>query len=342
MNDTALQQDTQSEAPSHKSLFATLDERGTPVRLRPCIDWGRKPQIDQAFEDYVREDVHINNIRAAVPDYRLCRYDFDDDAPLHRFCWSDPDADLFARFVEENGGKLTEQYSLIAAMTVFLCFSDTSDHPEMDILRRAYDPHQPEAELRERIEQCVHTHREQLQQNPVHQRGVIVDTTPRGSIVLEHTGYGNRCHRGYLQYLADHYFDPQHKDISSLETRVIRGCTPQLHAQGVESRRMFNRGGFFLIPERIAYRQCTLEGEPPAQEMHRLPLGHNSKDFGNFIDRYSLSISDRNIDICALLSIVESGSARSIRNHAAHMLKESFGVEISMPESKKQHKPSLH
>ncbi|WP_431833017.1 DUF6047 family protein [Alistipes indistinctus] len=58
---------------------------------------------------------------------------------------------------------------------------------------------------------------------------MIVDTTPRGSIVLEHTGYGNRCHRGYLQYLADHYFDPQHKDISSLETRVIRGCTPQLH-----------------------------------------------------------------------------------------------------------------
>ena len=80
-------------------------------------------------------------------------------------------------------------------MTVFLCFSDTSDHPEMDILRRAYDPRQPEAELRERIEQCVHTHREQLQQNPVHQRGVIVDTTPRGSIVLEHTGYGKRCHR---------------------------------------------------------------------------------------------------------------------------------------------------
>lgn len=248
MNDTALQQDTQSDIPCHKSLFATLDERGTPVRLRPCIDWGRKPQIDQAFEGYVREDVHINNIRAAVPDYRLCRYDFDDDAPLHRFFWSDPDADLFARFVEENGGKLTEQYSLIAAMTVFLCFSDTSDHPEMDILRRAYDPRQPEAELRERIEQCVHTHREQLQQNPVHQRGVIVDTTPRGSIVLEHTGYGNRCHRSYLQYLADHYFDPDHKDITSLETRVIRGCTPQLHAQGVESRRMFNRGAFSSYP----------------------------------------------------------------------------------------------
>ena len=71
MNDTALQQDTQSDIPCHNSLFATLDERGTPVRLHPCIDWGRKPQIDQAFEGYVREDVHINNIRAAVPDYRL-------------------------------------------------------------------------------------------------------------------------------------------------------------------------------------------------------------------------------------------------------------------------------
>ena len=166
--------------------------------------------------------------------------------------------------------------------------------------------------------------------------------TQKGVLIFGRDGWGMECRQAYLQYLADHYFDPDHKDITSLETRVIRGCTPQLHAQGVESRRMFNRGGFFLIPERIAYRQCTLEGEPPAQEMHRLPLGHNSKDFGNFIDRYNLSISDRNIDICALLSIAESGSARSVRNSAAHMLKESFGVEISMPESKKQHKPSLH
>ena len=341
MNDTALRQDTQSEAPSHKSLFATLDETGTPVHLRPCIDWERNPQIDRAFEGYVREEVHINNIRAPVPDYRLCRYDFDDDAPLHRFSWADPDADTLARFIDKHGGQLREEYSLIAAMTVFLCFSDMPGHSEMDILRRTYDSRRPDAELHERIEQCVISHREQLQQ-PMHQRGVIVDTTPRGSIVLEHTGYGNRCHRGYLQYLADHYFDPDHKDITSLETWVIRGCSPQLHALGVESRRMFGLPDFTLIPERLDYRQCTLEGEPPTQEMYRLPLGHNSKDFRTFIDRYNLSISDRNIDICALLSIVESGSARSVRNNAVRMLKESFGVDVKIPERIKQHKPSLH
>ena len=149
MNDTALRQDTQSEAPSHKSLFATLDETGTPVHLRPCIDWERNPQIDRAFEGYVREEVHINNIRAAVPDYRLCRYDFDDDAPLHRFSWADPDADILARFIDKHGGQLREEYSLIAAMTVFLCFSDMPGHSEMDILRRTYDSRRPEAELHE-------------------------------------------------------------------------------------------------------------------------------------------------------------------------------------------------
>ena len=341
MSDTALQQDTQLEIPCHKSLFATLDETGNPVHLRPCIDWDRNPQIPQAFEGYVREEVHVNNIRAVVPDYRLCRYDFDEDAPLHRFSWSDPDADNLARFVEEHGGQLREEYSLIAVMTVFICFSDTADHPEMEVLRRAYDPRRPDAELHERIEQYVISHREQLQ-NPVHQRGVIVDTTPRGSLVLEHTGYGNRCHRSYLQYLADHYFDPDHKDITSLETWVIRGCSPSLHALGVESRRMFGLPDFTLIPERLGYRQCTLDGEPPAQEMHRVPLGHNSRDFRTFIDRYDLSISDRNINICALLRIAESGSARSVRTNAVRMLKESFGVELEVPARKKQHKPSLH
>ena len=105
---------------------------------------------------------------------------------------------------------------------------------------------------------------------------------------------------------------------------------------------MFGLPDFTLIPERLDYRQCTLEGEPPAQEMYRLPLGHNSKDFRTFIDRYNLSISDRNIDICALLSMVESGSARSVRNNAVRMLKESFGVDVKIPERIKQHKPSLH
>lgn len=46
MNDTALQQDTQSDIPCHKSLFATLDERGTPSVCALYRLGAPSPQID--------------------------------------------------------------------------------------------------------------------------------------------------------------------------------------------------------------------------------------------------------------------------------------------------------
>ena len=291
----------------HKSVFATLDEQGIPVHFQHCMDWSRKPDMDRAFAKYVQQEVVTNVFRVAVPDYRLCRFDFDDDVPLHRLYANNGDLLSLNRFVTEYGGKLTEEYPLIAAELVLFCLGKEPLVFDMETLRRGYDTEYPDEELKGKIEGYIETHRKYLAENQAQLNGVIIDTTSRGSIITENTGYGVKRSVRYLQYLADHYFDPECKDIVHYIQRVIPGCSQKLYNMALESRKAFSLSDFSLIPNRLLYQHPDIGQEPKPTIFRQVSMSKNSDAFRSFIDFTQVKVSTRNKDIYSLLSIAEKG-----------------------------------
>lgn len=317
MNNDKQPENTPELQSGHKSVFATLDEQGIPVRFCHCVDWARKPDIDRAFGKYVKQEVVTNVFRVAVPDYRLCRYDFDDDAPLHRLSSHDGDLSSLKRFVAENGGKLTEEYPLIAAELIFFCFGEKPLVFDMEALRRGYDPVHPDAELRGKIENYIKAHREYLVENEARQKGVIIDTTSRGSLITENTGYGVKRSVEYLQYLADHYFDPKYKDISYYKQNVIPTYIPELYNWALESRTMFSLADFSLIPDNVRYHYPNINELPASDFSRQVSMEKNADAFSFFVNFTHVKVSAENNNIYSLLRIAEKGFAKEYEDKSS-------------------------
>lgn len=147
--------------------------------------------------------------------------------------------------------------------------------------------------------------------NGVKNRTVESIETNHGTLYFGNNGFDFNRMNHYLQYIADHYFDPENHTLSFLNHTLSPGI-PMLVDRAEMTKDMFRLHDQKPIEQKITYRLYQEFGHLQST-LHLLSMRPNQYDYKRFVRAFGLEVSNHNQTICTLLHIAENGVDSQVR-----------------------------
>ena len=287
-------------------IAAVIDSIGEAVHIECGFD--PESQLYLAFSRFVNNEMTILDKGTHVPYYRILYYVFPADVSLKEMRLHADEYGALKNFVQKFGGRLIEDIPLQTVVHLHR----NSGHLLKQIwpreLRKLSDP-VSKRQLDQDADMYLNRLEEFKENVGLKNRFMVILETGRGAVVFDDSGYGQPCYAKFMQYLADHFFDPSCKDLKKVRETVITDPSPELAAQAEIGRQMFSRLDFRLVPERITYLPSRVKSEHKEGTSTYSALGTNMNDLRRLIDKYHLKMSEQNLYIKALLKVRDQGFA---------------------------------
>lgn len=336
------------------SLIVMLDPTGTAE----CFDVVHLPADDPTERDRVltrciNRYCMIQYEGTFVPDDRIQVYEYGMDAHLENRFWQfTTDRSSISNYIGVKEISPSYDFSLRTAFYLFEQNGRIGSYKDLDVLGPKKDIHF------RRIKEYLDSMRKLDRKGPAI-RFVESIRTGRGTLYFGEDGVAQHCMKNYLQWLANHYFDPENRGLSNLYHKQTTSSRALDHF-ATQTKNMFCLHNQVLIERKVIYQDPRAQqGLGGAEEA--IAVGANFHDFQNFIKRFKLGVSEKNQTICALLQIAEMGNNDQVRppiryrkalengqnqatEIAGRLLKLNYGVNAvpNHPELNQRIKPESH
>lgn len=291
---------------SENTLIVMLDPTGTAE----CFDVVHLPaddptERDQVLTRCINRYCMIQYEGTFVPDNRIQVYEYGMDAHLENRFWQfTTDRSSISNYIGVKEISPSYDFSLRTAFYLFEQNGKISSYKDLDVSGPKKDIHF------RRIKEYLDGMRKLDRKGPAI-RFVESIRTGRGTLYFGEDGVAQHCMKNYLQQLADHYFDPENRNLSTLCHKQTMSSRALDHFV-TQAKNMFCLHNQVLIERKVIYQDPRAQqGLQGAEET--IAMGPNIYDFQNFIKRFKLGVSEKNQTICALIQIAETGINDQVR-----------------------------
>lgn len=288
------------------SIFAVTDNDGEAQHINCSID--TPGQSRAAFSRFLNKVLSIGDMGSYLPDLRIRHYTFGEDVSLQDIKLQVDTPGALQSFVQRNGGKLVHDYPLRSAVYIRWQSERILKHVTLKELDELSNPQSGDPTIQNA--KRFFDELEKFESNlGIPNRFVVVYETGRGTVAFDDSGYGQLCSRKFIQFLADHFFDPTFRDIQKIRESVVVEPSPRIMAQVDACRKMFSKLDLRIVPERLTFYPSLLKNEHKQGSSARFAFGTDMSDFRRLIDVYKLKMSEENLYIIALMRVRDCGFA---------------------------------
>jgi hypothetical protein len=276
-----------------------------------CLQGKTSEEVDKLLSRSLNRFCTVADSGNEVPDNRLKVYDCGADAHLENLFWrfaTDPEA--IGNYIDARN---LMPYMDVPLRTAHYVYLGNHGIRNLEALEISPDTALPEMGI------SLGEHLESGRTIDRHGPGVHLVTgieTDRGKLYFSDDGIGTACLHNYLQDIADRYFDTSNRGLSDLRHSHTQANLTTLEFTQ-QTKGMFCLHNHAPIARRIVYQ------DPRADEYMQglrlsLPMGANAQDFLRFTETFSLTVSEKNRTICALLNIHDKGVDNQAEVPTAH------------------------
>ncbi len=172
-------------------------------------------------------------------------------------------------------------------------------------------------------------HAKNKDRDGVKNRTVESIETNHGTLCFGDNGFDLNRMNHYLQYIADHYFDPGDRTLSFLNHTLSPGI-PMLVDRAEMTKDMFRLHDQKPIEQKITYRLHQEFGNSQST-IHLLSMRPNRYDYKKFIEAFGLETSTHNQMICTLLQIAETGIDSQVR--PPELYRDEFAESLRLTQT---------
>ena len=296
---------------SLRSLFVTHDPKGTPEHMACLmVQKHMAPSFDEAFLQYLNNELDIFQLSDTFPDSRVRRYDFNasllDDNQLMVFASNPKQLQQFIAW-----HRLQPQYDYRLREVYGYCNGKTVCDRDFGALKRFMDPNNRTPKIQKQIWENEYRF-SHLDYNSICTSKIHIIKTDKGILLLPNTGRGCVRLKAFLQYVDDLYFDPKGQEYGHVQVNALYSDSDHKKEKELseQSSAMFSLMDDTFFPRKERWLKTRLKGNMWQGEDH--PIVLNRDAFWKFTLSHNLDVSPGNHNIQGLLYIAEHGIEDSL------------------------------